>query len=381
MPIADCVCRLLRRGSLRRVSLAGLWAVGALVGLEGAAHAGDIQTVIGTGQKTLGVFRGPAAEFNIGQPFGVEVGPDGAIYATEVENHRVVKLDPKSGEVTTIAGNGKKGYSGDGGPATAAELNEPYEVRIHDGDVYFVEMVGAVIRKIDGKTGVISTVAGTGQPGFGGDGGPATAAQFKQPHSIAFDGAGGLFVADIGNHRIRRIDLKSGLIETICGDGRSVAPQDGEAAKTQPIRSPRALYVSDRTLWVALREGHSLWKLNLEDGRIHHAAGTGKVGAADGPGKSASFNGPKGVDVGPDGAVYIVDTENQTIRRFDPKTGVVSTVAGGGPQSRGYGGDGGPALKARMDRPHGIAIDDEGNLYIGDTNNHRVRKVLAGDFQ
>ena len=131
-------------------------------------------------------------------------------------------------------------------------------------------------------------------------------------------------------------------------------------------------------MWIALREGNSVWRLDLRDGRIHHIAGTGKSGYTGdgGSAKKATMNGPKGIESATNGKVYIVDTENQVIREIDPKADKIRTVAGVGPQGRGYGGDDGPATQAEMDRPHGIGIGPDGGLYIGDTNNHRVRKVL-----
>jgi streptogramin lyase len=313
----------------------------------------------------------------IDQPFGVELGPGGALYVCEVGRHRVLRLDLATKEITAAAGNGTKGHSGDGGPATAASLDEPYEVRFDEaGDMYFVEMAGAVIRKVEMKTGTIRTIAGSARAGFSGDGGPAVEARLRSPHSIAFDGRGGLLVADIGNHRIRRVDLESGRIDTIAGDGRPELPRDGALAASQPLKGPRALAVTGKHLWIALREGNSIWSMELETGRLRHVAGTGKVGFEDGPGREASFNGPKGIAAGADGALFVVDTENQAIRRIAPLTFAVTTVAGSGPRGRGFGGDGGPALAARLDRPHGIAVDARGVIYIGDSNNHRVRRVL-----
>ena len=331
----------------------------------GAAAADDRQATIETVAKA-------------GAPFGVELGTDGALYITEVGTHRVRRLDLKTGKLTTVAGTGRKGYSGDGGPATAAELNEPYEVRFdRDGTLYFVEMRNHLIRRVDARTGVISTIAGTGKRGYGGDGGPATRAMFSSPHSIALDGKGGLYVADIGNHRIRRIDLVAGTVESIAGTGERTLPKDGQEARGNPILGPRALFIEGRTMWIALREGHSVWRLDLERGTLHHVAGTGRKGYSGdgGPARQATFNGPKGIAVGPKGGVYVVDTENQAIRKIDPSTGIVTTVAGAGPQARGGAGDGGPAVRAQLDRPHGICVGSDGALYIGDTLNDRVRRV------
>ncbi|QDU96112.1 NHL domain-containing protein [Lignipirellula cremea] len=344
----------------------------------GSLPAADrIDTVAGTGQPADNGAAGPALEVNIGDPFGVEIGPDGALYICEVRNHRVRRLDLKTGQLTTVAGTGKKGYSGDGGPAVKAELNEPYEIRFDAaGDMYFVEMMNHLIRKVSQKTGEISTVAGTGKAGFSGDGGPAVQAQFRSPHSIALDGRGGLYVADIGNHRIRRIDLAEGRVETIAGNEERKLPSDGQQARGNPILGPRALFIDGDTLWIALREGHSVWRMNLKQGVLKHVAGTGKSGyQGDGvPAREATFNGPKGIAIGPEGKVYVVDTENQAIREIDPASGQIRTVAGNG--EKGGSGDKGPATAAQLARPHGVCIGPDGDIYIGDTLNHRVRRVM-----
>ena len=342
------------------------------------AMAQTIDTVAGTGSPSNNGAEGEATKIAVAQPFGVQVGPGGALYVTEVGNHRVMRVNLKTGKLTTVAGCGKKGYAGDGGLAIAAELNEPYEVRFDKaGDMYFVEMQNHIVRKVDAKSGIISTIAGTGEPGFGGDGGPATQAKFSRPHSIALDGAGGLYVADIGNHRIRRIDLASGIVSTIAGTAERKLPTDGGIAQGNPVVGPRALFVDGETMWVALREGHSVWTLSLTNGRWAHVSGTGKKGfSGDGSSaKNATYNGPKGIAVGPNGNVFVVDTENQAIRMIDVKADRISTIAGSGPDQRGGAGDGGTATKAQLDRPHGICVGPDGSVYIGDTNNHRVRRV------
>lgn len=364
--------------SYRMISQACAFVCLIWLGPVFAENQGQISTVAGTGKSQNNGDSGLATEVNIGQPFGVEVGPDGALYITEVQNHRVLKLDRREGRVKTVAGNGRKGYSGDGGLATHAELNEPYEVRFDgDGNMFFVEMQNHLVRRMDAKTGVISTVAGTGTPGFSGDGGPATKAQFKQPHSIALDGRGGIYVADIGNHRIRRIDLVTGTVETIAGNEKKALPKDGMVAKGNPVLGPRALFIDGTTMWVALREGHSVWRIDLNEGKWTHVAGTGKRGFSgdNGPAKDAAFDGPKGIAVGPDKHVYVMDTENNAVRKIDTSNRLISTIAGSGPKARGFGGDGGPAIKAQMDRPHGICVAPGGEIFIGDTNNHRVRQV------
>ncbi len=215
-----------------------------------AVHAAQpiVTTVAGTGQAADNGHSGFARQVNVGQPFGVEIGPDGALYVTEVANHRIRRLDLQSGKISTVAGTGKQGYSGDGGPATAATMNEPYEIRFDQaGNLYVVERLNHTVRLIDAKTGVIRTIAGTGQAGFSGDGGPAVKAQMNQPHSIALDESRGhLYIADIQNHRIRRVDLPTGRDRNIrrrrrqtATPGRRVGarPFDGRSAGT--IRSQR----------------------------------------------------------------------------------------------------------------------------------------------
>lgn len=373
--ILPSLAALLQAASLSAL----LWLAGRAVLVEAAEPPATIVTVAGTGKPEDGGDReGPALEIAVGDPFGVEIGPEGALFITEVRNHRVRRLDLSSGRLSSVAGDGRKGYAGDGGPARSASLNEPYEVRFDgDGNMYFVEMMNHLVRRVDARTGAISTIAGTGRAGDAGDGGSALKAEFRQPHSIALDGRGGLYVADIGNHRIRKIDLAKGTIESIAGDGRKAPPEDGRPARDRPVLGPRALFYADGVLWVALREGNSVWKLPLADGVWRHVAGTGKTGYSGdgGPAKEATFNGPKGVALDAAGNVFVVDTENQAIRRIDARTQVITTIAGRGPGQRGGDGDGGPARDARLDRPHGICVGPDGAVYIGDTLNHRVRRI------
>jgi streptogramin lyase len=343
-----------------------------------AADTPSIRTVAGTGAAELAAGEGTATKVNVSNPFGVEVGPDGQLYITEVGNHRVMRVDLKSGKLTTVAGTGEIGYSGDGGLATAANLNEPYEIRFDKvGNMYFVEMKNHIVRKVDAKSKVISTIAGTGSRGYGGDGGSATKAQLNNPHSIALDNNNNVYIADIGNHRIRRINLSTGIIDTVAGNGKKDLPQAGQVATGRPMIGPRALFVSGSTLWIALREGHSVWTMDLKTSRLSHIAGTGAKGFSgdDGDPLKATFNGPKGIALSPTGNVVVVDTENQAIRQIDLKNNVITTIAGMGPAHRGGKGDGGPATKAQLARPHGICVGPDGTVYIGDTLNHRVRAV------
>jgi streptogramin lyase len=354
-----------------------LWAWLLVCGYSANGMASDpvVDSVAGTGAPENNGDRGPALSINIGEPFGVELGPDGALYVTEVRNHRVRRVDLTTGELTTVSGCGRRGYSGDGGPAVDAELNEPYEVRFDaGGNLYIVEMKNHIVRRVDGKTRMISTIAGSGRQGFGGDGGPANVALLNHPHSIALDGKGALYIADIGNHRIRRIDLKTGVIESIAGNSQRRLPRDGQAARGNPILGPRALYVDGDTLWIALREGHSVWRIDFADGILHHVAGTGEAGFAGDGGRAleAKFNGPKGIAVGPNGGVFVVDSENNAVRRIDLQSGLIATVIGG-PEDFGGAGHGG--VETQLHQPHGLCIAPDGAIFIGDTLNHRIRRV------
>ncbi len=293
------------------------------------------------------------------------MGPIALLYICERGLHRIRRLDPQTSELSTYAGTGVEGFAGDGGLATAAKLAEPHELRFdHTGNLYWTDMKNHVIRRVERKTGLISTFAGIGgEAGFSGDGGPATQARLKQPHSLAFDDAGNLYIADIGNHRIRRVAPRTGLIETVAGTGEKRLPEDGAAAKSSPILGPRALFVAGDTLWIALREGNAVWKMDLEAGTLHHVGGTGEAGfaVADGPVKQAQFYNPKGIAVGPDGIVYVVDSSNHVLRKIDPARHRFDrrrySTRGWFYRRRGTGGPSAPeqpARRLRCDRRHDL---------------------------
>ncbi|MGB4708789.1 MAG: hypothetical protein WBH28_10020 [Fuerstiella sp.] len=339
-------------------------------------HAADVVTVAGNGQNDYSGDGGLATQAAVAQPFGIVVGPDNALYICEVGSHAIRRVDPETHVITTVAGNGQKGYSGNGGLATEAKLNEPYEVRFSaNGDMYFVEMQNHIVRKVDAKTGRIELIAGDGTIGFGGDDGPAINAKFSRPHSIALDNSGNLYVCDIGNHRVRKVDLASGIVSTFAGTGERKPTTDGASIVGNPLNGPRALdFDGDHTLILALREGNAIYKLDLASSKLHHVAGTGKNGYTGdgGPARLAKLSGPKGVALGPDGDIYFADTESHTIRVVSAKTGTIETVIGDGKKADGPDGD---PHKCRMDRPHGIFVDKAGRIYVGDSNNHRVRML------
>ncbi len=338
-----------------------------------AAVEYTIETFAGNGTPGYSGDGGKATEAQIDNPFGVVRGPDGDIYFCDTMNH-VIRKVTSDGIIHTIAGNGTKGYSGDGGDALNAQLNEPYEVRFDsDGNMFFVEMRNHIVRRMDAKTGIISTIAGTGEEGFSGDGGKATKAAMKRPHSIQFDRNGDLYICDIGNHRIRKVDRKSGIITTFAGTGERNPTPNGDAIEGTPLNGPRAIdFDQDGNLWLALREGNAVYQLDIKSTTFHHIAGTGEKGFTGngGPAKEAKLSGPKGISIGPDGNVYLADTESHSIRMINPRTGTLELIAGTG--ERGDGPEGDP-LKCQMARLHGIFVDQDGSIFIGDSETHRVR--------
>lgn len=327
-------------------------------------------TIAGTGSAGFSGDGGRGTEAQIDNPYGLAIGPDGALYFCEIGNHRIRRLDLKTQRISTVVGTGRKGYSGDGGPALIATLNEPYEVAFdRSGNMYFAEMQNHVVRRVDRKTRIVSTVAGTGAAGFAGDGGPAAKAQLRQPHSIAFDPQGRLLICDIGNHRIRRVDLKTGQMETWAGTGERKPTPDGAPIAGTPLNGPRAITAGPNgNLYLVLREGNAVYRLDTKAGTIHHIAGTGQQGyeGDGGPAKLARLAGPKGIAWAPGNSLYLADTESHTIRKIDLKSGVIQTVAGTG--KRGDGPDG-------LARPHGIFVSKSGKIYIGDSESHRVRII------
>jgi len=339
-----------------------------------------ITTVAGTGEKGFAGDGGPAAKAKLDQPFDVAFDRAGNLYFSDTFNHRIRRVDATTGVITTVAGNGKKGFGGDGGKATDAMLNEPYGVELDaDGNLYIVDRLNFCVRRVDAKSGAIATVAGTGgKSGFAGDGGPAAAALLVEPNGICLDCKGKLLVADVAGHRVRVVDLKAGTISTLLGNGKGSTAGDGGPLKNATTFGPRAVAMHpDGSLILVERNGHCLRRIDLAKGTIERLAGTGKKGYAGDGGKAldATFDGPKEIDIDRDGNVFVVDTENEAIRRIDAKTGVVTTVAGKGRTKTPGLGDGGPATAATLGRPHGVAVGPDGAIYIGDTNSHRIRSV------
>src|SRR5258708_2484797 len=326
----------------------------------------NLSTLIGNGSAGF-------SDVQVNNPYGLVLGPDGALYFCDLDNQRIRRLDLATRRVTTIAGTGERAYRGDGGPAITAALNMPHELRLDlKGDLYIAERDNHVIRKVDMKTGVISTVAGTGTPGFGGDGGPGVKAQLRQPHSIIFDRNGDLLICDIGNQRIRRLHLDTGIIETYAGTGETKPTPEGASVTGTPLKGPRTMAAAPNgDLYLALREGNAIYRIDAKTQTLHREAGTGEQGYSGdgGAALNAKLAGPKGLAYAPGDILYIADTENHVIRSVNLKTGIISTVLGTG--VRGDGPEGDP-LACKLSRPHGVLFAN-GSLYVSDSEAHRIR--------
>lgn len=339
------------------------------------AHASEwtIATVAGTGVAGFSGEGGPATAAQINDPFGVVRGPDGALWFCEYSGQRIRKVD-RDGTLSTVAGTGERGYAGDDGPASAATFNRPHEIRFDlAGNCFIADMQNNAIRRIDARSGIITTFAGNRTKGYLGDGGPAAEAALSSPHSIQFGPDGSLYICDIGNHVIRRVDMRTGIIRTFAGTGRPGPTPDGAPIAGTPLRGPRSIdFDPAGNLWLTTREGNQVFRFDLKAGTIHHVAGTGKPGFTGhgGPARDATLSGPKGIAIDRDGNVWLADTESHSVRMIDVKTGVLQLVAGTG--SKGNGRDGDP-LQCALARVHGIFADVDGAVYIGDSEAHRVR--------
>ena len=348
---------------------------GIVLGSHGAAATPRrIRTIIGTGVQGHLSDGTSARTATLDQPYGVYVDQENSLYWADFGSDRVLMLGHGSGLVSVVAGNGIKGHSGDGGPAKLAQLSAPHEVRFdRRGNMLVAERDANVVRMVGGHSGLISTLVGTGAPGFGGDGGPSQKAQLKQPHSIALDKRDNLYICDIQNNRVRCRDAATGVLTTFAGNGEVTDTPD-EAPLATALHGPRSIDIGpDGTMYLILREGNKVFSIDPAAKTLKRIAGTGAKGYAGdrGPARDAQWNGPKGIAYAPDGSLYISDTENHVIRRVSLLDGRVDTVAGTG--VRGDGPDGDP-LACALARPHGVFVHD-GLLYIGDSENHRIRAL------
>jgi len=344
------------------------WIIMAVIVLSSVRPclAADVEVVVGGFLETEGGAWNPA-ESPLKAPFGVAFDAGESMWIVELEGGRVHRLSA-DGKLSHAGGDGSRSYLGDGGLLKQATFDGMHNCAVlPNDDLLIADSWNHCVRRVSATTGVISTIAGTGQKGFGGDGGPATAAAFDFVMCITLNASGEvLHIADLNNRRIRAMDMKTGIVKTVAGNGQQGIPQEGTEAVNSPLVDPRAAAEdSAGRLYILERGGHAL-RLVRKDGTIITVAGTGKQGFADGPAMSAQFGSPKHLCVGPQNQVYVADDQNGAIRLYSAESGEVTTVLG-----RGHGDS-----RIRLRNPHGVTWH-RGWLYVVDMGNHRILRIKA----
>ncbi len=340
--------------------------------------AGIITTVGGNGTAVAPVFDGPATASSLGIPFRIAVDKAGNIFVASYAAWHISKIDA-TGTLSNIAGNGSYGFSGDGGPATAATFSAPCGLALDTfGNIYFSDIDNNSIRLVTAATGIITTAISSGVAGYSGDGGPASAAQISNPEGLSFDANNNLYIADLANNRVRMVNT-AGTISTYAGQnslfGEDYPGVNAEFGMPQNIAADAA-----GNIYVADIDNHRIRMLNATTGKVSTVAGAGIAGYEDGfsgdggPATAAHLYYPSAMTFDAAGNLYICDQDNQRIRKVNT-SGIISTIAGNG--TAGYAGNGTSALAAEFQYPTGIAVDATGNIYICDNNNHRIRKISA----
>lgn len=349
---------------------------------------GAVTEVIGNGSPSYGGDGGPAISAGLNFPTGVALDASGNLYIADQGNSRIRKVSAATGVITTAAGTGVTGYSGDLGPATRAQFYDPTAVTVDSvGNLYIADRQNNVIREVDAATGIIRTVAGNaalttyfnGSPfgSYSGDGGPATSAGLDQPSGVAVDSSGNLYIADSVFTIVRKVTAATGIITTVAGNGQftDLTSSDGDGGPATSAKVDVTNVALDAIGNLYIAGIGRVRKVSAATGIITTVAGndSGPISGGDGgPATSAQLF-PSAVAVDPAGNLYIADGFNGTVRKVTAVTGIISTVVGNNANS--YSGDGGPAVNAQLNDPHGVALDAAGNLYIADTSNSLIRTV------
>ncbi len=336
---------------------------------------GGVTRVAGTSRPGYSGDGGPAANAQLNYATGVAVDGSGNLFIADTDNNRIRKVST-SGIINTVAGSGAPGYSGDGGAATSAQLYYPSGVAVDgSGNLFIADTSNSRIRKVS-TSGIINTVSGNGTPGYSGDGGAATSAQLATPAGVAVDGSGNLFIADESNNRIRKVST-SGIVTTVAGTGTADFSGDGGAATSAQLFYPKGVAVDGSgNLFIV---DTYIIRIVSTNGTITTVAGNDTVGFSgdDQGGTSAQLSYPKGVAVDGSGNLFVADSGNRRIRKVST-SGIITTVAGNG--AIGYSGDGAAAASAQLSGPAGIAVDGPGNIFIADAGNNRIRKVARSEI-
>lgn len=399
------------------------------------AQPGTIATIAGNGEPAYAGDGGQAVSASLNEPKHLALDGSGHLYIADSENHVIRKLDLHTGLITTIAGcagdaappedreqmasvassatadedpfgeptdkteekfaqladiSGTVRFvagtsptvgrcCGDGGPATRATLNFPSAVAVDQtGNLYIADMMNHRIRKVDAMTGIITTLAGTGQHRCSGDGGPAVSATLNEPAAVVVDDKGHLYIADQSNNRVRMVDLDTGVITTVAGSGQAGYTGDGMPASQAGLSGPSGLALGvDGVLYIADTFNGRIRMIDLTTGLIEAVAGDGRdyrYQSLDDE-ESTTMSRPYGIAADREGNLLITDTDSHLIRRWEKRKKIIARLAGNGLAQ--FSGDGGPAQASSLNYPFGVAVDSQGNVYIADTFNHRVRKITA----
>jgi len=339
---------------------------------------GTISTYAGTGTAGYTGDGSAATSARIRNPEGLGVAANGNLYIADTGNNVIRKVDFVTGVITTVVGTGTAGSAGDGGQATLAQLDGPQDVFVaSNGDLYIADTGSRKIRKVTAATGIISTVVGDGMNGDTGDGGLATAARLQSPRSVVVASNGDFYVNDRPNHRVRKVTAATGIITAYAGMGNPGYLGDGAAATAARLRTPEGMTLdSNGDLYIADTGNDVIRKVTAAPGILPTFSGTTTGFAGDGGAATAArLDTPEAVDFGPGGDLFIADTGNRRVRRVQAGTGIITTVAGTG--TSGFSGDGGPATAARFTTIGGITVSSTGVYYVADRGNDRIRKITG----